>query len=153
MLEDPELYKSSPCDWDSVLSIRQHAERGLTFLIYTLSPNLKVQFAKQTLFSQWFLNTKNITFSSVVPSGDNKCGFKGGVCGRTVVEDCHINLREYDDDVFKYLVDKPYNKENYNPDYFDVFHNPTVLRCDDTYQAIEMAAAKAMMLKYKETGC
>lgn len=150
MFKDPALYKNSPSDWESIMFIRHFAKKGVSFLIYTISPNLNVQMAKQALFSQWFCGLDNIIFSGVIPNEETEMGFKAGVCGRTVVEDCHINLRNYDENVFKYLVDRPYNKKMYNPDYMDVFQDPTVTRCRNTHQAIEFAVAKASSLKLSE---
>lgn len=139
MFKNPALYRKAPADWDSILLIRRLAERGYRFLIYTISSNLEVFMVKQALFTQWFALTPNIDFESIVDTGG--VVIKGGKRTHTVIEDSHINLREYSSDTLKFLVDKPYNKSAYNLEYDDVFSDKNFHRCGSTYSAI-MGAIK-----------
>lgn len=133
MFENPALYRKAPVDWDSILLIRGFAERGYKFLIYTVSSNIDVFMVKQALFSQWFAFTPNVEFESIIGTENNvKCGKNT----KAVIEDCHINLREYSAETFKFLVDKPYNKATYNLEYHDVFNDINFHRCESTYSAI-----------------
>lgn len=151
MFGNPTLFKISPYDWESITCIRNYAACGVKFLIYTLSYNMSVRLVKQALFTRWFCNDKNISFLDITPTDTEDFGFKKGAYGRTVVEDCHINLRNYDEYTYKYLVNRPYNREQYNPDYSDVFNDPTVIRCENTHQALEFAVSKAMSMKRAES--
>lgn len=131
LFQNPALYKYAPVDWDSIMFIRKYAEKGVKFLIYTVSYNQEVHMAKQLLFSQWFLFTPNVIFKNV-SSEENKFGMDA----RIVIEDSHINLRKYDSDVYKFLVNRPYNSVDYNYEYADVFNDRNFRRCPSTISAL-----------------
>ncbi len=133
--QNPVLYKSAPVDWDSIMFIRKYAEKGVKFLIYTVSYNPDVFMVKQALFSQWFLFTPNVVFKNV--SSENE---KVGVDAKIVIEDSHINLRKYDAKVYKFLVNRPYNSLSYNYEYSDVFADHNFRRCPSTISALTDAA-------------
>ena len=144
---DPKLYQNSPVDWDSISLIRRYSRQGLKYLIYTLSSDMSVSLTKQTMFLQWFHHFPNVEFASEI---DKKMSFKKGRHTRTVIEDSHINLRNYSPYVHKFLVNKPYNTEAYNMDYSDVFKDPYFTRCSTTLQAVELASSIAIASKIKD---
>lgn len=145
-LRDPDVFIHAPVDWDSIMLIRQYAEQGMKFLIYTLSSNISVHLAKQALFTQWFGYTPNVEFRDLMMAAGQH---KMGVATFTVVEDCHINLREYGSETYKFLVNKPYNQVAYNHGYFDVFNDDRFERCFNTFTAIKNAVAHAQYIKVK----
>ncbi len=141
---DPMLYKNAPINSEAILYIRRCAEiyPWLTFAIYTLSPNEDVKRAKQILYDKWFCGIPNIKLISTLDSS------KPPLMAKTVIEDCHCNLRKYNNSTYRYLVNTHYNQKKYNPKYNDVFTHPRFMRCKNTLQAVELAIAKAIYLRH-----
>ena len=141
---DPTVYKTAPVNWDAIAYIRRCAEiyPWLTFCVYTLSPNDDIRHTKQIMYDRWFCGIRNIKLINTL---DNK---KPPLMARTVIEDCHCNLRQYEDNTYRYLVNTHYNQKRYNPEYDDVFNHNRFTRCKNTLQAVELAIAKAIYLKH-----
>lgn len=133
MLNDPWLYSTAPVDWDSIELIRRLSEKGYKFHIYTVSGNTDVYLAKQVMLSHWFSFSPNVAIESII---DSESYSKKSCNTIAVIEDSHINLREYGADVHKFLINKPYNGERYNWAFADVFEDKKLKRCDRTYDAI-----------------
>lgn len=55
-----------------------------------------------------------------------------------VIEDCLENLYDLSPSTYKVLVDMPYNQEEYNPKFYDMFVSARFKRVKDVHEAIEV---------------
>lgn len=134
--ENPDVYRSAKCDWDAIMLIRKYAEQGKKFLIYSLTTNTEIALVKKVMFSHWFNFTPNVDLKLRYIDKNTD---KPAIDTRAVIEDAHMNLQVYDDDVNRYLIDKPYNQVIYNTKYMNIFNHPRFNRCKTTSDAIEKA--------------
>lgn len=58
-IADPRVYRLAPVDWGLIAYIKNCADKGTRFLIYTISPTKSVQMTKHALFTQWFTGPVN----------------------------------------------------------------------------------------------
>lgn len=148
-IADPRVYRLAPVDWGLIAYIKNCADKGTRFLIYTISPTKSVQMTKHALFTQWFTGSKNIWFAGE-QSSTERIGFARGTYGRVFIDSFLDNFRNCEQTAYKYLIDKSYNQPEYNNDYTDVFNDSRLIRCSSAQQVLEFAVGKVMTLKLQE---